>query len=201
MESCLVIGIIGKKQSGKDTFADLFREILAAQQGGPVHRVGVYHLADPIKQACRILFRLTEGQLHDNIRKETPDDRWGGRTPRQLFQWLGTDVFRNQFDPSFWLTHARYSIYERLDVEPCDVLLVPDVRFRNEAELIRSFPRHMLVRIVRGEDTPAVQPQHISESELETIPADWIHVRIENRGSKNDFKNDIETVVVRNLPV
>lgn len=169
----LVLGIIGKKQSGKDTLAD----ILCEYAGG---RAVKYSLAGPIKDACRDLFLLSEAQLHEGGEKDRPDPRWGGRTPRQLFQWLGTDVFRDQFDCHFWLTHARLVIASL--AESYRIIIVPDIRFVNEAAFIRSFPHHALIRVERGKghtDPPRID-HHISEHDMDNIPPEWIDWTVHN---------------------
>jgi len=184
----LVIGMIGRKQTGKDTFADyLLRRY-------PGKRMCKYSMATPLKDACQQLFQLRPEQLHDEREKETADPRWGGRTPRQLFQWLGTDVFREQFDQDFWIRHAVYRVKKLASTY--DVVIIPDIRFKNEAAFVRSFPEHILVRIHRP--GPCVD-SHPSESETEDVPLSWLDATIRNDGSLSDYHDKIDAVVGNRL--
>ena len=185
----LVIGIIGKKGSGKDTMADRIIQMCGSDQ------VVKYSLATPIKEVCKILFRLTDGQLHNEVEKELPDPRWANQTPRRLMQWIGTDVFRNQFGTDFWLQHARWAV-DTL-VRSYRIIIIPDVRFTNEAEFVRSYPNHLLVRIHR--DTPLDADSHSSETDLEKIPMDWVGVTIQNQSTLSNFDKDIHHMARHHL--
>ena len=95
----MLIGVLGRKGSGKDTVSDYI--------------VNKYNfekmiIADPLKIACKELFNFTDEQLYGNL-KETVDPQWG-LSPRQAFQWLGTDIFRNEVNElnpdignNFWI--------------------------------------------------------------------------------------------------
>lgn len=180
----LIIGIIGRKGSGKDTMADRIIQISSP------NTTIKYSLANPIKNACRDLFRLTDDQLYDETEKERPDHRWNHRSPRQLMQWLGTDVFREQFGTDFWLQHARWAIDDLARVYR--VIIIPDIRFTNEASFVRSFKNHLLIRIHRdsGDGDP-----HTSETEMDTIPTDWVDTVIYNQSSLSKFYENIQNFV------
>jgi len=176
----LVIGVVGRKGSGKDTLADYVMR-------SSTKKIEKVSMASPIKDACRILFDLSEEQLHGNL-KEDVDKRWG-LTPRSMFQWLGTDVFRERFDTNFWITHAENRIRRNLDSH--DMIIIPDIRFVNEAEMVMSFKNHMLIRVVRSDrkDDP-----HKSETEMDRIPASWIDHVITNDGSLDEFYSKVSNV-------
>lgn len=124
-----IIGFTGLAGAGKDTCA----HIVSTHCKGKVYS---YAFADPIKGAVKALFDMSDAQMHHPGMKEMPDARWGGKTPRQLMQWLGTDIMRAQFDKDFFTRH----MHMRLDshAESDSVVLVTDVRFDNEAELIHK---------------------------------------------------------------
>lgn len=118
----VLIGLIGYKQSGKDTFADY----LVSNHGFVKHA-----FAEPVKKICRVMFNLKDQQLNDPVLKETMDGRWG-LSPRQMMQRVGTDMIRRLWDDDFWVKHMDM----RLDKE-CDVV-ISDVRFSNEAQWIKD---------------------------------------------------------------
>jgi hypothetical protein len=77
-----------KKFSGKDSVANRLVDKWQFKK---------LHLADPVKEACRLLYCLDDEQLYGS-KKETVDPRWN-KTPRQLFQLLAEDCCRNIIDP------------------------------------------------------------------------------------------------------
>lgn len=187
----LVIGLIGKKQSGKDSFADTILGLYNGSHLCDSKTAVKYSLAAPIKNVCRYLFCLTDSQLQDGREKEIPDARWGGRSPRQLMQWMGTDVFRKQFDEEFWIRHAHHTIHGWASQHP--IVVVPDIRFRNEAAFVRTFTPHLLLRIDRPSVTEK-QDRHASETEMDTIPPSWIDAIVVNDASLDQYQKKIRHV-------
>lgn len=151
----ILIGVIGRKNAGKDTLADL----LVARRGFKKHA-----LASPLKEACRVLFLLDELQLNDPGQKEMVDDRWG-LSPRVMFQKIGTDFARETFGHDFWVRHLEYWVERETPLR----LVVPDVRFPNEAAWIRAHGG-LLVRVHSTD--PISDDAHISETGIDDIPAD-----------------------------
>jgi len=146
----MIIGLIGKKQSGKDTFAQILIDHYGFRKRA---------FADPLKEACALLFQLHPDQLHDPVQKETVDPRWG-KTPREIMQIVGTDLFRNHYDQHFWLKLFTYWCH----AQDSNVnIICTDIRFANEAQLIRSMKGGggILIKITR----PTVQYEDQHESE------------------------------------
>jgi hypothetical protein len=139
----MLIGITGKKGSGKSTVAK--RLILK-------HRFRALPLAKPLKDMLRIL-GLSQVELEGEL-KELPCALLGGRSPRHAMQTLGTEWGRKLIHDELWLiAWARnyYNIASQtaivLDTPAPGIVaphyrspsvVVPDVRFDNEAELIRA---------------------------------------------------------------
>ncbi len=115
-----ITGFTGRAGAGKDTAAST------------IPNVTNLAFAKPLKDAAKILFDFTDEQLYDPIQKEEVDPRWG-KSPRQILQWLGTDVLRNQFREDFFLINMKCRL-DRLSGN----IAITDVRFDNEAELIRK---------------------------------------------------------------
>lgn len=129
----LLIGITGAKRSGKDTVANYI-----------VKKYGFHKrsLSEPLKEACKALFGFSENQLNGSS-KETPDERWFGITPRETMQFVGTDLLRKQMGKlrteigEDVFLHNFRNWYESPDNNR-DLVVVPDVRFQNEADYIHS---------------------------------------------------------------
>ncbi|MFL1526203.1 deoxynucleotide monophosphate kinase [Pseudomonas sp. O230] len=90
-----ILGLAAKARSGKDTAAAL---LMAHPE------VATYALADPLKEGCKALFGLTETETWDDNAKEGVLSSWA-RSPRQLFQHVGTEWMRER-DPLHWLKRA-----------------------------------------------------------------------------------------------
>lgn len=147
-----IIGLTGKKGSGKDTVADYLVKH---------HGFVKLSFAAPLKEICSILFGFTESQMNDHTLKETVDSRWGV-SPRQVLQFVGTSLFRNgmeklipEMKDNFWIEIMKRKIEEtvktvryRSKYENDNAYVVPyypekivitDIRFDNEAKLVYEY--------------------------------------------------------------
>lgn len=125
----LIIGVGHKKRVGKDSVA----RRLVDKWG--FHR---FSFADPLKEAARLIFHFTDEQLYGE-KKEVIDPRWD-KTPREIMQKLGSEGLRDAIDPDVWIKSLRIKI----DVLSTQVhgqlrVVIPDVRFPNEADAILSW--------------------------------------------------------------
>lgn len=169
----VLIGLVGKKQVGKDTVA----RWLVDQ-----HQFSQYAFATPIKAACKILFLLSDEQLHASHHKEVVVPSWG-LSPRQMFQLLGTDMIRKHYRDDFWIHHFRlwYETHSMGDV------VVSDVRFQNEADTIKDLGG-ILIKIERR--TRHID-HHASEQQIIT-GCDYV---IENNGPVADLFESVERII------
>lgn len=121
----LLIGICGPARAGKDTVANILIEHWGFQR---------YSLASPIKMMLASL-GLDDDELNGD-KKEAPLARLKiDKSPRQLMQTLGTEWGRDQVDADFWLKLAAFRWNQAR--EAGQLLVIPDVRFDNEAAFIR----------------------------------------------------------------
>jgi hypothetical protein len=140
MNKPIIIGIGHKKGVGKDTVANRLVD---------THGFIRMSFADPLKEACRIIFHFTDAQLYGDL-KEVVDKRWG-KTPRQILQMFGSDALRNIIDRDVWIKSLRFKIESKVLAEPTKQLkiVVPDVRFPNEAEAIKAMDGGHLWKVTR----------------------------------------------------
>lgn len=175
----MLIGLTGRAGSGKDTVGDY----LVAKYGGCK-----IAFAGPLKAACKVLFQLSELQLHDRIQKEAVDDRWG-KSPRQLMQEVGTDLLRAHVDESIFVKSAQYGIEAALARgEPLVVLT--DCRFENETKLVRELGG-IVWHLRRNRGGVVSPPAHVSEIGLTELPSDD---RVENDGSVEELYATVGTL-------
>jgi hypothetical protein len=154
----MLIGLAGKKRSGKDTVGNyLIQHYNFIKRG----------FADPLKEACKIIFNLSDSQVYGN-NKEVIDNRWE-TTPRKILQVVGTELFRERLSELFpniqdkiWLRNFEIwynNIKNRINVS------VVDMRFLNEINLIKKLDgKTILVR----RDAMNTIDNHSSENEFLT---------------------------------
>lgn len=177
----MIIGILGEKYSGKDTMADYivmkynYKKII---------------IAEPLKEICRILFNFTDEQLYGNLKEEV-DENWNV-SPRKIYQYLGTDVFRNNINniipninQNFWikLVTMKHSINTNT--------VISDVRFQNEIDYIHSLGG-IVVKLIRNNNDEEV---HESEAYIKNLKGDY---EINNNGTLNDLWKEIDIFFLKN---
>ena len=128
----MLIGFSGKKGSGKSFFADyLLNNKLFIKLS----------FASPLKEITKILFNLSDEDVKDPIKKELINPKFNA-SPRELMQWLGTDIMREEFNKKFnysgsiWIDNVKDKVKTLLDNNK-DVV-IDDVRFQNEVDMIHS---------------------------------------------------------------
>jgi hypothetical protein len=178
----IVIGITGKARVGKDTLAGL----LLSLTGGRGVRMS---FADPIREFIASLTGYSVATLADGPLKEAPIDWLDDKSPRQMMQTLGTEWGRNMIDPDLWIKVAG----KRLERVQHDVPLVvfPDVRFDNEAKLIRRMGGTVVHLLRSG---AAQVNAHASEAGISSGMNDW---QIVNDGSMTDLREQAGTLLSR----
>jgi hypothetical protein len=144
----MLIGLVGFIGSGKNTVANCFVELGCSQDS----------FAAPLKDMCSAIFGwprdLIEGDTNESREfRETPDMFWTRKlgidnfTPRLALQLAGTEVMRNHFSQDIWLNSLEYRI-RKTRHNRC--VVISDVRFRNELELIKQMGGHT-IWVRRGE--------------------------------------------------
>ena len=174
-----LIGLIGKKRSGKDSFA----AVLIAEHG--YKRVA---FADPLRAAALRLDPYVDAALLDNgeimpyrlseVIGTLGWERAKDEIPevRRILQAFGTDAIRS-IDEEFWVRAGVQEISNNYR----DPVVVTDVRFPNEAQAILQ-RGGVLVRIERpGFDGDG----HATETALDDYLPDIV---VSNDGTLDDLK-------------
>jgi len=173
----LIIGLGYKAGVGKSTVAQQLRER---------HKFAEFALADALKDTVAPLFNWDREDLDDQDFKKTIDKDWG-ITPRQALQTLGTDCVRKAFGDDFWIKRLQLVIRE----QKCRLVVITDVRFRNEAESIKA--KGGVLWQIKRPLTDAAAGAHISETEMDSFD-DWDEV-INNDGSLELLYGRIEVAL------
>jgi len=155
----MLIGLSGKIGCGKSYLANYF-----INENPEYVKMG---FADVLKEECSETYNyFNEWNYHEEGKGMVvnhPDLPRKNMTVREILQWHGTDYRRAQ-DPDYWV---RQMINVLLMEEIPTGVIIDDVRFVNEAEMIRE-SGGLLIRIgPYPEWRPGKFAEHKSETELD----------------------------------
>ena len=171
-----LIGIAGPARAGKDTLASYLLEHLTDDWSRS-------SFADPIKKMLEVI-----GVDCSDEAKAVIDERFC-YTPRHMMQILGTEWGREMIHGNIWVeAFARMNAGKQV--------VVPDVRFENEADLVRE--HGVLIHLVgRG----GIEGNHVSENAIEFKPGDividnsrdlaWLHGQVDGSAVLGDFISEV----------
>lgn len=168
-----VICISGKARHGKDTVAEIVRNLLI-ERG---QRVGIVHYADLLKYFCKTYFG------------------WDGNKDekgRSILQHVGTDVVRKK-EPDYWVDFLINFLH--LFEDEWDYVLVPDCRFPNEVDGFVNeflFSHWRVQRPNFDNQLTEEQKQHPSETALDKH---WLDELIINDGTIEELTNKLSSLV------
>ncbi|WP_269519507.1 deoxynucleotide monophosphate kinase family protein [Alteromonas sp. BMJM2] len=164
MTNPIVIGLAGRKGAGKDYGATVITK--AARDAG--FTCSQLAFADPIKNMLKIGLGLTDTHFISQEAKETIIPHLGV-TPRYLMQTLGTAWGRGMVNDNVWINRCK----QLIDQKETDIVIVTDVRFDNEAHMVRQYQNGHIAEII---PTVAIDnpDNHVSEQPINTLPNDFI---------------------------
>lgn len=178
----MLIGLNGRKQAGKDTVfqraAHIMRDVVE------VERVS---FADLLYESAAAALGVTVAELQ--AWKSDPDiivavGRVGAsysarQTVREYLQRYGTEAHRDVFGADFWVEQARPA----LELHEGRIVMVTDVRFPNEAAIVRACGG-AVVEVI-GPDGRVTADAHPSEAPL---PEELVDATIANTVRDDGFR-------------
>jgi hypothetical protein len=184
-QDVIVIGITGRKRSGKDTIG----EYLVDQYG--FVRVA---FADALKEACKIIFGFTDDQVYGDVSKETIDEYWQ-HSPREILQKVGTELFReklpeicNNITNNIWIKSVERKI-NNLMIQGHTRFVITDVRFPNELAFINMVGNRshgVTWKVMR----PILKPRHQEPCSTTEIAAHASEILIDDFKCDTEFRNN-----------
>lgn len=197
----MIIGICGLIGCGKGTVGDIL-----------VENYGFTKLsfADKLKDGVATVFNWDRDMLEgDTVEsrewRETQDKFWTretGRTitPRLVLQEFGTDCMRHGFDNGIWVSLVKQELVKY----PNKNFVIPDVRFPNEANMIKSIHGEVW-RVKRGQDPVwmrmyediGVEPKDVHESEWRWAKVDFNNVIYNDLGI-DELKSQVKGLLASN---
>lgn len=156
-----VLGITGRKRSGKNTAGEVFAQagFKELSFAAPI-KLMLATLLEYRGAGKKLIQRMLEGDL-----KEEPTHLLGGRSPRYAMQTLGTEWGRMLLDDNLWVE----ALFDASKRHQC--VVVTDVRFPNEAGAIKACGGQVM-RVVRP-DNPLPADAHPSEAQIDQLPVDF----------------------------
>lgn len=153
----MIIGLVGKAGSGKDTAA------------GMIPGAKVFSFADPLKEFCAQVFDWPREVLWGPSElRNRYDPRYPGLTPRHALQTLGTEWGRGCYENIWADLGIRRAKAWLEEYNPALHAVFTDCRFINEARAIREAGGEVW-RIIRpGSGLSGAASQHSSEIEQDS---------------------------------
>lgn len=187
----MLIGLNGKKRSGKNTVADFMLE-WAEEYNFPARQEA---FADKLKLSAASAFGLPteeamffcEDLKESGIITVASNEYHFEITGREFLQWYGTEAHRQLFDDRFWISQC---LPEELDHKD-ELVIITDVRFSNEAEAIKIADGDM-IRVVRADNE--TDDAHASEQPLSD---DLIDIELLNDSNLQNLRWAARTAVER----
>lgn len=177
----MIIGVNGKKGSGKDTFFELFNELY------PEQNFTNKKFADKLKQIASMLTGYSLEYFYDRSLYDTKLVGWLDTngvefTCRTFMQKFATEGVRDNFCTDTWI-NTLFADYDN-QVK----WIITDLRFLNEYNKLREFDSIILKIIPKHESYDS----HKSENDLNSVD-DWDYI-IVNDGTLDDFRNKIKNI-------
>ena len=208
-----IIAISGLIGSGKDTVADYLVN---------VHGFRRDSFANNLKDAVSAIFGWDRQLLEGNTKKsrlwrEEVDVWWAIRlgipelTPRWILQNIGTDVIRNSFHNDIWVASLENKLRKGTDD-----IVISDVRFTNEVEILRTigaisvcifrgpepiwFPTAMTAKSPDADQRAAAKILLQDQFKVHRSEWDWIgcefDIALDNNGTIDDLYTQVADLII-----
>jgi hypothetical protein len=176
-----IVGIAGGLNCGKGAVAAVFHG------QGYMER----NFSDPLKRIVRELFNVSTKELWGPSQNRSPE-------VRAMLQELGTDYAR-KFRPNIWVDKMEESLsaFASSGIKGYKGVVVADIRFPNEIELLRSMGGKM-IRIRRPGNCshlPTELGKHSSETAIDNMPDSAFDYIIQNDGTLEDLQNTVLSII------
>lgn len=166
-----LIGLTAPARSGKDTVADILVENFC------FNRVA---FAKPLKDGLKAMMPFLDETHISGVLKEVILP-YIGKSPRYLMQTLGTEWGRQLVKDDIWLYLTQMSIDKYAEEEKS--VVVTDVRFENEAKMIRDMGGEVWHIDASARNIQVVN-QHASEGGVKFVEGDK---RVDNNGTVEEL--------------
>lgn len=166
----MIIGLVGRSRTGKDTVASLFSEDFKIRK-----------LALPVKDACKALYGWSDIEVESEL-KEVVDPRWS-ISPRQAMVYL-TNSMKKLNGHNFFTKR----FFENWDGEPT---IITDVRYEED---INEIHLHKGITIKVERETG---PRHSFENHIDDLNTTYV---IQNNGTIDNLRSELDRLGLTSCP-
>lgn len=209
----MIILISGKIGSGKDTVAKMIQNKCKHK------KFEIKSWADKLKEVCSIIMGCPIEELYTQEGKASVCKLYPKFTKREIAQKIGTDLLRNQFNQNVWVNALLcdygtrpLTLFEKIhkffnkNKYPNNVVeknwIIPDTRFKNELRIPTEKYKHNTLTVRVNGDPVGVNAMqtneartHISETDLDDIPAPVWNFIIANNGTLLDLEKQVDLFI------
>lgn len=180
-----VIGLVGHAGSGKDTAMN----VIVRNTPYIFYKVEIVRFADKLKDTVATVMGISREEL-DRLKEEDRNSEIA-KTIREYLQNIGE--CSRKIDPDIFVNDVVTRIHRLSTLDHPELVIVPDVRFINEAQALKNNFDTVLIKIENPRlDLADEIYQHSSESEIDAIEVDY---KIVNDKSLPEFKRDVIDLV------
>lgn len=190
------IAILGKANTGKNTAANLIKELLEFEEEDCFTNYQLLAFADPIKEIVHIMFPSLKkkwlygsSKFRNEIIPGALDSEGKPLTIRMALIEIGTKVGRGYKD-SLWLDVFEHRMNKCLKKDLG--VIVTDVRFRNEFDYLKK-NGFFMIKICRDNNTKI---NHESETSQDLITDEEFDCVINNNAGLEELQNIIKNEVI-----
>lgn len=184
-----IVLISGKKGYGKDLAGYYLLNIFTRLD----YIAEIHAFAEPLKELASSLFEFCYEQVNGSL-KETIDPRYN-KTPREILQFLGTEIGRS-VDQNIWCKKLCSTIRKEIEEiankkDSKYITFITDTRFENEITTVEEeFGKNNVckIRLERDLEDKSFN-DHPSEIELDQY-SNWDYI-IPNNGTKDNLYNQL----------
>jgi len=200
----MIIGICGLIGSGKDTIADY----LVTK-----YNFKKLSFADKLKDSVGTMFdwdrELLDGKTDESRAwREKEDPYWSKElgksiTPRLVLQKFGTECMRDGFYDGIWVSLTKKKLLDNPDTK----WVIPDVRFENEANMIKEIGGEVWW-VQRGQLPLWFRMyQDIGQKPVDIHPSEWAWANVNfnkvftNNTTIDGLRNHVQGHLASKLPL
>lgn len=174
-----IIAVTGLKRSGKDSICNFISE-----------KYGHKHvkISSKLKSILKMTFDLTDEDMEQS-QKDMIHPKLGV-SPRTLMDFFGTHVFQyelNKILPTVGRTFWIDDLLSKVTID--DQIVISDLRFRHEEEILKNYPDCLILRVNRKTVT---QSEYSSEKEIASIHVDY---EIDNDASLQSLYETVDNIL------
>lgn len=187
-----IVAFAGRMFIGKTTMAEKLADELHGDIGKSIELLS---FANHLKESVKKTFMLEDYHVYTAEGKAEYIE-WLGCTPRDLLQSFGTEYIRNTVRRDFWVRIVGMQIDRIHKIKPDVVVILDDIRFEDEAELIRKLGG-IVVHLDRDIPNDSARQLTIFQKILEKIfGIPQVH---ESERKLNVSPNDIDLFLPNNI--